>query len=108
MGNRDTGHPLLPAGVSRLGWIEDAIGWPSLVAPRADVVVGAMARPALRPVRMWADAPPSPADRHGSPSKSPDCWPSRAGFPLIRKGFSSQRRFCLRRLGQLRNEASDI
>jgi hypothetical protein len=49
------------AGVPRLGWIEDAIGWPTLVAPRADVVVGAMARPALRPMRKWmeADAPPS-------------------------------------------------
>jgi hypothetical protein len=39
LGNRNLGHPL-PAGVSRLGWIEDAIGWPTLVAPRADIVVG--------------------------------------------------------------------
>jgi len=51
LGNRNLGHPL-PAGVSRLGWIEDAIRWPSLVAARADVVVGAMARPALRPRAM--------------------------------------------------------
>jgi hypothetical protein len=48
-GKPEPGTPTLPAGVSRLGLIEDAIGWPSLVAPRADVVVGAMARPALRP-----------------------------------------------------------
>jgi hypothetical protein len=74
-GKPEPGTPTLPAGVSRLGWIEDAIGWPTLVAPRADVVVGAMARPALRPVRKWreADAPPSPADRPGSPLKSRGC-----------------------------------
>jgi hypothetical protein len=34
-GNRNLGP--LPAGVSLLGWIEEAIGWPTLVAPRADV-----------------------------------------------------------------------
>ena len=48
-GNRNLGP--LPAGVSLLGWIEEAIGWPTLVAPRADVVAGATRRPALRPVR---------------------------------------------------------
>jgi hypothetical protein len=53
-GKPEPGTPTLRAGVSPLGWIEDAIGWPSLVAPRADVVVGAMARPALRPVRKAA------------------------------------------------------
>jgi hypothetical protein len=42
-GKPEPGTPTLPAGVSRLGWIEDAIGWPTLVAPRADVVVGVMA-----------------------------------------------------------------
>jgi hypothetical protein len=80
-GKPEPGTPTLPAGVSRLGWIEDAIGWPSLVAPRADVVVGAMARPALRPVRKWreADAPPSPVDRPGSQCRCRDCWSTRSG-----------------------------
>jgi hypothetical protein len=73
-GKPEPGTPTLPAGVSRLGWIEDAIGWPTLVAPRADVVVGAMARPALRPVRKWreADAPPSPPGRLGSQCRCRD------------------------------------
>jgi hypothetical protein len=73
-GKPEPGTPTLPAGVSRLGWIEDAIGWPSLVAPRADVVVGAMARPALRPVsRQLAACGPLQGGTAGRPCRSRGC-----------------------------------
>ena len=40
-GRSELGEPVpgtsLPAGVSLLGWIEEATGWPTLPAPQADV-----------------------------------------------------------------------
>lgn len=78
-GKPEPGTPTLPAGVSRLGWIEDAIGWPTLVAPRADVVVGAMARPALRPVsRQLAACAPLQVVTAGRRPRFPGCWPPRS------------------------------
>jgi len=75
-------NPRLPAGVSLLGLIEEATGWPRFVAPRADsLLLGLQRRPALRlgrhkrwQLKRTACGTPRQAVRLGNLCKYRDCW----------------------------------